>query len=486
MYSSGNIQYALIANAIVLALIVWIYNVFRSPIAKFPGPWYTILTDAIIQYTTVKGTKILYVNKLHEKYGPIVRISPQELSLRDPSVTRKVYSVKGEFPKAEFYDRLLNGTPNVFSTRDIDVHRHYRRLLSSGLAESSLSTHLPIIESKLQLAIERMSDEAHRRGATDVFHWFLAMATDVIGELSFGQGFQMLETGEKNQYIRDLETVNKLGGIRVTFPFLVQLGHYIYIPFIKAANEHRRRTVKYAEQSIARHYRIVEEEGESAKPTLLSKLYKAGDDGMAFDEVRSNAMGYVIAGSDTTANTLTYTIWSVCKHPEVKARLLEELQKLPDPYDYTNVKSLDYLNLVIEEVLRLYPAAPAGLPRDVPAGGTEILGYHIPAGYTVSIGAYNMHRNSAVFANPETFDPLRWENPTKNMKEAFVPFGGGSRVCLGIHLARMELRMATAIFFRTFPNAKVSPAEGFCDEDMEPEMFFLLGPKSKRCLIDLF
>lgn len=105
---------------------------------------------------------------------------------------------------------------------------------------------------------------------------------------------------QKTQYIRDLESVNKLGGIRVTFPLLVQLGQNVRIPFIRAAIENRRRTVQYAEQSVARHYQIVDEQGEDAKPTLLSKLYKAGEEGMSFDELRSNAMAYVIAGSDTT------------------------------------------------------------------------------------------------------------------------------------------------------------------------------------------
>ncbi|KAI2613414.1 cytochrome P450 [Hypoxylon sp. NC1633] len=481
----GPYQYFVPAAALVVALLGWVYAVLRSPMGKLPGPWYTNWTDAVLRYNMVKGAKVKYVDNLHKLYGPVVRISPSEASLRDPSVTRKIYSVKGEFPKADFYDKISSDLVNVFGTRDIEVHRRFRRLLSSGIAESSLLTHLPVIEGKVRMAIERMGEEMKRRSAADVFHWFLAMATDIIGELSFGQGFQMLETGEKNQYIRDLESTAKLGGIRVTFPFLIKLGRYVRIPFIEEAIKIRQRTLDYAEQSIARHYRIVETEGEDAKPTLLSKLYKAGDDGMAFHEVRANAMAYIIAGSDTAANTLTYLIWMVCRHPEVKARLLEELQKLHEDFEYHDVKSLPYLNLVIDETLRLYSAAPAGLPREVPLGGTEFLGHYIPAGYTVSTGAYSMHRNPAVFPDPERFDPLRWESPTKDMKDSYVPFGGGSRVCIGIHLARMELRLGAARFFKTFPNAKVSSKEGFCDEDMEPEMYFLLSPKSKRCLIEV-
>ncbi|CAJ2504798.1 Uu.00g121920.m01.CDS01 [Anthostomella pinea] len=471
--------------ALLIAIAGSAHVVLRGPLAKLPGPWYTAWTDVVLLYKQATGKKVTYVENLHRRYGPVVRITPRETSLRDPRVTRKIYSVKGEFPKSEFYDRVASGLVSVFSTRDIDVHRRFRRLLSSGISESSLLTHLPVIEGKVDMAIRRMGEEMQRREVADVFHWFLSMGTDIIGELSFGQSFEMLETGEESQYIRDLKTLAKFSGIRATFPFLIKLGHHVNIPFIKDAIENRRRTVEYAEQSIARHYRIVEEQGKEAKPTLLSKLYKAGDDGMAFHEIRANATAYIVAGSDTAANTLTYLVWMVCKHAEVKAKLVQELQQLPASYGYHDVKSLPYLNLVIDETLRLYSAAPAGLPRDVPAGGAEFLGYYIPAGYTVSTGAYSMHRNPAVFPDPERFEPSRWADPTRDMKDSFVPFGGGSRICLGIHLARMELRLAAARFFKTFPNARVSTAEGFCDEDMEPEMFFLLSPKSKRCLVEV-
>lgn len=255
---------------------------------------------------------------------------------------------------------------------------------------------------------------------------------------------------QKNQFLEDLAFTNKAGGIRVNFPFLIKLGQYIPIPVIKDAIVNRERACQYTEQAIARHSQLVEEKGEETKPTLLSKLYKAGEDGMSFHEVCNNAVAYVLAGSDTTvhsdpffkeqfqpqtpilipspqANTLTYLVWEVCKNAEIKERLLEEVLTLPENYGYDEVKALPYLNLVIEEALRLYPAGPAGLQRDVPPGGAEFMGHYIPSGYVVSVGAYSMHRNPSLFPDPERFDPSRWVSPTKDMKDSFVPFGGGSR-----------------------------------------------------------
>lgn len=127
--------------------------------------------------------------------GPIVRISPTEACFQDLSTTREMYRVKGEYRKGKFYDQLANGQVSVFSTRDVDVHKRQRRLLSSEMSESSLQKHLPVVEAKVRLAIQRMQEEMQQRKAADVFHWFLSMATDVIGELSFGKSFDMLETG---------------------------------------------------------------------------------------------------------------------------------------------------------------------------------------------------------------------------------------------------------------------------------------------------
>lgn len=106
---------------------------------------------------------------------------------------------------------------------------------------------------------------------------------------------------------------------------------------------------------------------------------------------------------------------------------MDELRTLSDGLDYDQVKALPYLSQVIEETLRLYAAIPFGLPRYVPEGGATLAGRYIPGGMTVSAQAYSMHRNPSVFPEPLKFDPSRWEKPTQEMKDSFVPFGGGSR-----------------------------------------------------------
>ncbi|KAI2465630.1 putative cytochrome P450 [Annulohypoxylon bovei var. microspora] len=484
---SGIENYQFFTIAIGIALLGYTYTVLSSPLAKIPGPWYTKWTISVFKYQVVKGTRPKWVQALHEKYGPIVRISPMEVSIQDPKATQQIYQVKNEFLKSSWYQDLLPGLPNVFSTLDVEYHRRHRRLLASEISESGLVTHRPTVDTKVRLAIERMAEEMEERGATDVYRWALYMATDVIGELSFGSSFRMLETKEETQYIRDLKLIGFAGGLRATFPFLTYISKFIWLPVISVGLQVRDHIRAYATESLGRHYKLVEEQGDKAKPTLLSKLYRANEndeDTLPFHELREDAMSYIAAGSDTTTNTLTYLFWAVCRDPEIKEKLMTEIRTLPDNFEDPDVKKLTYLDLVIQETLRLYSAAPSGLPRVVPPGGATLGGYFIPGGYTVSAQAYSLHRNPAVFPSPLKFDPSRWENPTKAMKDSFVPFGGGSRICLGLHLAKMELRLATARFFTRFPNAKVSQLEGFTDDDMDPILFFLMQPKNQRCLIE--
>ncbi|ORY70424.1 cytochrome protein [Pseudomassariella vexata] len=483
---SPSVQFVGLVS-IVGGLIVWAYTLLTNPLAKLPGPWYSIWTDTVLRYHILKGQRPTYVHSLHLKYGPIIRIGPTEASIQDLSSVKQIYRVKGEFLKSVFYQKFSPDRHNIFNTLDVNFHRRWRRLLSAPISETGLVAHQPVIEGKIRLAVQRMVEEMEKRGAADVFHWFMCMTTDIIGELSFGESFHMLETGSKTQYIRDLEQIAFASSIRATIPWIYKLAQWMPFrtPVLTDIAEQAKRTMSYAGQAIKQHYDLVDKQGEDAKPTLFSKLYKAGEDGLNFAEIRDNAASYIIAGSDTTTNTLTYLVWSVCKHPHVQRRLVDELSGLSDDdLEDQKLKNLPYLNQVIQESMRLYPAAPSGLPRAVPREGAEMGGYFIPGGHTVSVQAYSMHRDAAVYPEPLVFDPSRWEEPTQAMKDSFVPFGGGSRICLGLHLARIELRLATARFFRTFPNAKMSNLEGFSDEDMKPAMFFLLTPKTRRCLVE--
>ena len=126
------------------------------------------------------------------------------------------------------------------------------------------------------------------------------------------------------------------------------------------------------------------------------------DDGTMTDqEICVEAGSFSLAGTDTTATTLTYLIWAVLSRPTLQKLLQDEVGALRKPLSDSELEKLPVLNAVIKEALRLYGAAPGALPRITPAGGVKLGEYFVPAGTTVSTQAWTMHRDSTLFENPD-------------------------------------------------------------------------------------
>lgn len=116
--------------------------------------------------------------------------------------------------------------------------------------------------------------------------------------------------------------------------------------------------------------------------------------------VRMEAANFILAGSDTTAVTLTYLTWAVLKQPGLRKAVEDEVSSLSNSLTYEELRDAPLLNSVIEEALRLYGAAPGALPRDVPLNGTTLCGKYIPSGVVVTTQAYTLHRLPDVFPKP--------------------------------------------------------------------------------------
>lgn len=165
--------------------------------SRLPGPWYTKWTSLVKRYHWFFGRQSQYVHALHLKYGPVVRISPDEADICDPKAYKQIYTAREVFVKPIWY-RILTGsvTETMFNTSDSTYHRRVRRLLSSPLSEASIVSNHAFVDSKARLVVERIRDEMSRKGWADVYKWWMFMATDVIGELTFGESFNMLEKDE--------------------------------------------------------------------------------------------------------------------------------------------------------------------------------------------------------------------------------------------------------------------------------------------------
>ncbi|TVY41045.1 putative sterigmatocystin biosynthesis P450 monooxygenase [Lachnellula subtilissima] len=470
------------ASALLLLFIIKLsLRAFTGPLRGIPGPRLNRCTNLPLKYYVLRGQRCHYIHHLHTQYGPTVRIGPEEIAIADLPSSREIHRIGSGYVKSAWYARFTGEkTPGIFAMRNLTDHAMRRRLFSYAFSQNGLLHWEDLLQARSNLAVSRIKQEAES-GSADVLKWWTLMASDIIAEMGFGESFGALEYGQPTQLSRDLAVITIFGGIQSELAPLSKIAFSIPLPSIQEFRNCRVRISSHGRSAIARN-RALSEKGETGR-TIFNKIVAEAENKSALtDEVLAGeARALIVAGSDTTARTLTYLIWAALKHPSVKQRLQDEIDRLPSGFSSKDATELPYLMVTIKETLRLYGAAPGSLPRSVPFGGRTLGGYLLPQGTTVSTQAWTLHRDAAIFERPLDFIPERWFEPTQNMKDAFMPFGGGSRICIGMHLAYMEMALSVAKFFRACPTATMKTN----DEDMEVENHFLIAPKGHKCEIGL-
>ncbi|GKZ66542.1 hypothetical protein AnigIFM50267_000406 [Aspergillus niger] len=439
-----------VALCAATAVAIWVlqiaYKLLRSPLRHIPGPLYTRVTRLPLKFSIVTGRRIYFIHDLHQKYGPVVRIAPDEVSVSSLPEFKEIHRVGSAFLKTPWYQKFAwDRNPGLFTMRDPKEHAARRKLFARVFSKSDLRrTWEPVVKGKVQLAVSQIRGELLRDGISDILKWWTFLATDVSGHLMFGESFDMLQYGKAMFRPSD---------------YLTEYGR-------RAVSNSRTNS-----NSTRNIFTGMLNESEKAS-SMLSE-----------EDVVIEAGNLIVAGSDTTAVTLTYLVWAVLSQPSLQHDLEEEVSALDPNYDEAALEELPLLNAVITETLRLYGAAPGSLPRSVPNGGATFCGYHVPQGATVSTQSYTIHRDEELYPDPETFDATRWlgghGNGSDVAKQALSPFGYGTRICLGVHLAWMELRLAATEFFRECRGVRL--ASDTTRESMKPENYFLIAPSGHRC-----
>lgn len=175
-------------------------------------------------------------------------------------------------------------------------------------------------------------------------------------------------------------------------------------------------------------------------------------------QLKDEAYSVLVAAADTTGNAMTVAAFNVLYNQAIYKKLVAELEgRFPDRYaelPFVELEKLPYLNAVVKEGLRLSFGVVGRLPRVVPSPGVKVGDYFLPAGTVVGMSSWLMHRDPNVFKDPMKFDPERWLKSAEEYRRLdhnMVPFGRGTRQCVGMPLAYCELYVTLATLFRRFP-----------------------------------
>lgn len=221
-------------------------------------------------------------------------------------------------------------------------------------------------------------------------------------------------------------------------------------------------------------YRLIRERRRLDDPPqdLLNALMNAEDsetgERMTDEQIHDELMTFMFGGHETVASGMAWTLYLLSKHPEVQRKLRAEIDSVLQgerPTAEAMTGQLPYMTRVMNESLRLYP--PVSLISRSPAADDEIAGYYVPKGGMVLISSYVSHRHPDIWDNAEGFDPDRWlpERSEGRPKNAWFPFSGGPRQCIGGYFGQLELQIVIPMILQRFevelaPGHQVEPRPG--------------------------
>ena len=256
----------------------------------------------------------------------------------------------------------------------------------------------------------------------------------------------------------------------VTRRFTNPLTLPLYVP--TTYNQEFKQALKIIDNVI---YEIIDQRRTkpSTQNDLLDKLLKATDnDGtkMSDRQIRDEVITIFSAGHESTANLLSWTIYLLARHPDVLAKLYQELDGLPPGKipDSEDLQQLIYTRAILNESMRVRP--PAGIIRRKINKDTEVDGYFLKGGRYAIFSIFNLHHHPDFWLRPEQFDPRRFLVP-ENRKFSFMPFRAGERICIGSHFALLESQLLLSMIIQRC-NLQLLD-----NDEVEIEMTVALRPK---------
>lgn len=340
----------------------------------------------------MKGTIIHDLLALHKRYGPVVRVAPDELSYITPDASKTIYQTTPEFPKDPMHlPPFHNGAPGILAA-DKRNHTRYRRLLSSGFSDKGMRAQQPMIQHHIDLLLQRLFVRSSF-APQDISEWYNWTTFDIIGDLAFGESFGCLENSKTHDWIASIQgNVKAIPIINVIRRFKLDW----VIPLIapKKLLEMRQRNSKFTADKVDQRLRCDGNRGD-LWDDVMGYSDKESGSGMTREEMISNASAIVVAGSETSATLLSGCTWLLLKNPDILRKLENHVRSSftsESEIDLISVGKLDFMLAVLNEALRLYPPVPAQSNRIVTNGGAMIAGQFVPQGVSLPNAIPSFHK----------------------------------------------------------------------------------------------
>ncbi|KAL7814975.1 cytochrome P450 [Trichoderma aethiopicum] len=463
-------------GAAALLFVVHLIRRLRSPLNKIPGPTVSRLTSLVLKWKEINALRTAYIHQLHQQYGPVVRVAPNEVSFTSWEALKEIYCSGGSgYDKTEFYDLFkIYGRRTMFTTLNKADHAKRKRILADRYANSN------IMKTASVAGVQERSSKFLRRcvsspgGVSDIFMSLHAYACDCITHHLFHPfGTDCIDKKEDEEMMHQVAADDSLQNRLISHyaPTLHRLFSKVLYLFAKP------RETPLADDYVLETSQL----GGTAPFTLTSRFdEKTGD--LDYIDKAAECLDHMAAGIDTTGDGLCFLMWELSQPRSLafQRRLADELRANPE----TPSDRLPYLDAVVNEGLRCFPPIPMSLPRYVPRGGRSIDGFWLPEKTIVSCQAYSVHRlNSDVFPDGDRFNPDRWLEPKgdADRRRLQFAFSNGGRGCIGKHLALLEMK---TLLRDVYSRYSTTPHGSMKEEAMVmSDQLISARPVGQKCLL---
>ncbi|KAH6715260.1 cytochrome P450 oxidoreductase [Leptodontidium sp. MPI-SDFR-AT-0119] len=460
----------LLAFSLTLLLFYYLTAALLSPLRSIPGPFWARFTRWWKFIEIYRGEFEKTNIELHRRYGPVVRISPNEYSIDDPEATKEIYGLGSHFVKSPWY--IASGNPDPHATADLftdlDPKRHAvnRRKVASLYSMTNLVQMEPFVNDCTGILVKRFTEFAQRGEGVDMGHWLQCYAFDVIGHVTLADRFGFLNSGEDISGIMSAidDYLTYLSLVGVFSEWHTQIATFLS-RFTKDDTGVSAISKFTQTQLTKRTSSFPPSKPSSSKQggdflTKLLQMHESDPEKVDMKDVFTTCMTNIGAGSDTTSISLGSVIYHLCKYPDTMRALRKEIDTMENegsiskPVTFGETQKMPYLQAVLKEALRVHPATGLPLGRVVPKGGKVIAGYVFPEGSIVGINSWVAHANTDVFGqDAHVFRPERWlESKEKSavLDKYFFSFGMGSRTCIGKNISLLEMAKLIPQLVRNF------------------------------------
>ncbi|KAH7408064.1 cytochrome P450 [Cadophora sp. MPI-SDFR-AT-0126] len=440
----------LAAAELLRRLVLALKLAFTGPLSKIPGPKLWSMTSLPWMIENITGNCMNTLPGLLDKYGDVVRVGPKDILIRDKAAVQKIL-VEDDLVKSPIYEAIRpdHHITSLITETDKVAYKKKRRLLSPGFSISYLNALEPIVKECVKVFEEWLDNECSKgKGYTvvDMSNMMGNLSFDIMSATSFGGSFNLVASNDKK--LKNLfHDRLKRAAVDAQFPFIK------YLPFVPPSQSEEFNNMIDGIISKRRA-----EKGPVKRDLVQIFLESHEEDPVAFthQHIREEMALFMIAGSDTSAVTLTHTYLLLLNNPEKLKKLIAEIDTaFPSKHDsitFANTQELPYLNACINESMRVLPILVVGLARYTQET-TILANYEIPPETIVSPAVGALMRDPRIWPDATSYVPERWLGKYKGVevdRKAFLPFSAGSRNCPGQQFALKEMRIILSTIVRRY------------------------------------